>query len=81
MFVMNASSTGARPTEALEVLAGVNDIGLHLINARTSQLMKSYRADSLNFVYEQDKPYIQLTANGKGQELNSKVTHPITIYR
>ena len=62
MFVMNATS---KPTEALEVLAGVNDIGLHLINARTSQLMKSYRAESLDFVYEQDKPYIQLMATGR----------------
>ncbi|VDM97215.1 unnamed protein product [Thelazia callipaeda] len=45
----------------LPVKAGVNDYGLHLINAQTMVLIQSYPIEGLKWVLKVDRPYIEIS--------------------
>ncbi|VDO78673.1 unnamed protein product [Haemonchus placei] len=56
-------------TSHLRAHCGVNDYGLHLINAATMALVSSYDHRELVWSFDVGKPYLEVHARARGHQL------------
>ncbi|XGW19532.1 hypothetical protein V3C99_003404 [Haemonchus contortus] len=66
-------------TSHLRAHCGVNDYGLHLINAATMALVSSYDHRELVWSFDVGKPYLEVHARARGHQLTIRTPQAVYI--